>query len=113
MADQFLVDTAHSGEETLERIEPVMPDIILLDVVIGGMDGYAVCSALRAQIAVAFPLDTLKIDRSFVTALGTGATGKSVVHAIVALVQGLKLKVSAEGIKTQARADRLRRNDRK
>ncbi|EIC20431.1 PleD family two-component system response regulator [Thiorhodovibrio frisius] len=33
LPDQFLVDTAHSGEEALERIERVMPDIILLDVI--------------------------------------------------------------------------------
>lgn len=57
-----------------------------------------------------FPLDILKIDRSFVTDLGSGAAGESVVRAIVALAKGLDLGVIAEGIETRAQADWLEAN---
>jgi adenylate cyclase len=41
--------TAMSGEEALDRVATANPDLILLDVVMPGMDGYAVCQALRAD----------------------------------------------------------------
>lgn len=57
-----------------------------------------------------FPLDILKIDRSFVTELGAGGAGETVVRSIVALAKGLGLKVVAEGVETAAQADWLRAN---
>jgi CheY-like chemotaxis protein len=44
----YTVLTATSGEQALELVERERPDLILLDVVMPGMDGYAVCEALRA-----------------------------------------------------------------
>ena len=43
----YAVLTATSGEQALELVERERPDLILLDVVMPGMDGYAVCQALR------------------------------------------------------------------
>ena len=43
----YTVLTATSGEEALELVERERPDLILLDVVMPGMDGYAVCQTLR------------------------------------------------------------------
>jgi adenylate cyclase len=43
----YEVLTANSGTEALDRIRSEPPDLILLDVVMPGMDGYAVCQALR------------------------------------------------------------------
>ncbi|MBK5969160.1 MULTISPECIES: putative bifunctional diguanylate cyclase/phosphodiesterase [Thiorhodovibrio] len=51
-----------------------------------------------------FPLDILKIDRSFVMELGTGGASETVARAIVSLAEGLGLKVIAEGIETQEQA---------
>ncbi|MFO7878043.1 MAG: bifunctional diguanylate cyclase/phosphodiesterase, partial [Desulfovermiculus sp.] len=49
-----------------------------------------------------FPVDELKIDRSFISSLGTGRDNHRIVQAIVELALGLKLKMVAEGIETQA-----------
>ena len=43
----YTVVSATNGEEALELVERERPDLILLDVVMPGMDGYAVCQALR------------------------------------------------------------------
>lgn len=48
-AKGYTVDRASSGDEALRRIEKQVPDLVLLDVVMPGTDGYAVCRALRAR----------------------------------------------------------------
>ena len=48
-----------------------------------------------------FPLDKLKIDKSFVTALGRSANGGVVIQAIVALGRALGLSVLVEGVETE------------
>ena len=54
------------------------------------------------------PLDTLKIDRSFVTDMVAGADGKALVAVIVNLAHALKLKVVAEGVETEEQLHELR-----
>lgn len=49
LAGQFLIDTARSGEEALECFTRVTPDLVLLDVMMDGIDGFEVCAALRAR----------------------------------------------------------------
>ena len=62
-----------------------------------------------------FPLDKLKIDRSFVTALGSSANGGVIIQAIVALGRALGLSVRGRGRGNRAAtrfvaAGRLRRD---
>lgn len=47
------------------------------------------------------PLDSLKIDRSFVSRITQSGEAASIVSTIVALGQSLKLKVVAEGVETE------------
>ncbi|WP_200327794.1 putative bifunctional diguanylate cyclase/phosphodiesterase [Thiocystis violacea] len=54
-----------------------------------------------------FPLDTLKIDRSFIIELGEDPTDAAIVSAIVALSRGLNLSTIAEGVETQAQRNLL------
>jgi diguanylate cyclase (GGDEF)-like protein len=55
-----------------------------------------------------FPLDKLKIDRSFVVALGNSANGGVIVQAIVALGRALGLSVLVEGVETEQQRVLLR-----
>jgi EAL domain-containing protein (putative c-di-GMP-specific phosphodiesterase class I) len=55
-----------------------------------------------------FPLDKLKIDRSFVTALDNFANGGVIIQAVVALGRALGLTVVVEGIETEQQRVLLR-----
>ena len=54
------------------------------------------------------PVDTLKIDRSFVIGMTAGPQGLALVSTIIGLAQALKLKVVAEGVETEEQARLLR-----
>jgi EAL domain-containing protein (putative c-di-GMP-specific phosphodiesterase class I) len=54
------------------------------------------------------PIDTLKIDRSFVTAMTEDADDMAIVSSIIALAHGLDLKVVAEGVETEEQRKLLR-----
>jgi len=53
------------------------------------------------------PIDILKVDRSFVGELETSRESAALVAAIVAMGQGLRLDVVAEGVETRAQLQRL------
>jgi diguanylate cyclase (GGDEF)-like protein/PAS domain S-box-containing protein len=53
------------------------------------------------------PVDTLKIDRSFVEGLGDDVQDAAIVHSVVALARTLRLNVVGEGVETQAQAAQL------
>jgi diguanylate cyclase (GGDEF)-like protein/PAS domain S-box-containing protein len=54
------------------------------------------------------PVNTLKIDRSFVTDMTTGPQGLALVSAIIKLAHALKLNVVAEGVETERQSRVLR-----
>ncbi len=64
--------------------------------------GYSSLSVLTR-----LPVDTLKIDRTFVRELGAAGAGDTVVMAILALAKALSLRVVAEGVETTAHAEAL------
>ncbi len=55
-----------------------------------------------------FPVEAIKIDRSFVTGLGLEADDTSIVEAVVRLGHSLGLTVVAEGVETPLQLNRLR-----
>ena len=54
------------------------------------------------------PVDTLKIDRSFVIDMANGEDGLTLVSVIINLAHALKLKVVAEGVETDEQLRQLR-----
>ena len=54
------------------------------------------------------PVDSLKIDRSFINDVGRAEAGASIVGAVIDMAKKLKLSTVAEGVETQAQAMLLR-----
>ena len=72
----FKVMAAKDGEKVLERVVHIKPDLILLDILMQGMDGFEICHRLKQNEATK---DTPVI---FITAVKTGAIDK---------IKGLKI----------------------
>lgn len=54
------------------------------------------------------PVDTLKIDKSFIDDIGRNESADTMVHGIVALAHGLRMRVIAEGVETHQQLELLR-----
>jgi EAL domain-containing protein (putative c-di-GMP-specific phosphodiesterase class I) len=66
--------------------------------------GYSSLSYLKR-----FPLSTVKIDRSFVNDLSHDSDAQALTHGIITLAHGLRMKVVAEGVETEAQLAQLHR----
>ena len=66
--------------------------------------GYSSMSYLQR-----FPIDKLKIDRSFISDVASNSGDASIVRAIISLAHGLRLKVIAEGVESEEQLSILKR----
>ena len=65
--------------------------------------GYSSLSYLKR-----FPIDTIKIDRSFVNDIDTSSDDAEIIHTIINMGQTLNRKIIAEGVETKAQLDILK-----
>ena len=89
-------------EESIKTLEKLSEMGVLVSVDDFGT-GYSSMSYLRR-----FPIDHLKIDRSFLSEITARSDDASIVGAIVSLAHNLRLKVIAEGVETTAQLDLLK-----
>ena len=68
--------------------------------------GYSSLSYLQK-----FPIDTLKVDQSFVRQIGAGLGDTAIVTAVLSMARSLKLRVVAEGVETKTELDFLQAHD--
>jgi diguanylate cyclase (GGDEF)-like protein len=68
--------------------------------------GYSSLSYLKR-----YPINTLKIDQSFVQGLGCNSGDEAIVNAIIAMARSLGFKTLAEGVETAAQLDYLSHNE--
>jgi diguanylate cyclase (GGDEF)-like protein len=90
--------TETTAVQDVEFTKTVLQDIQHMGVRISMDDfgtGYSSLSYLQQ-----LPLDSLKIDRSFITDLATNPKDSQIVTAIVSMAHGLRLNVIAEGVET-------------
>jgi len=82
------VEEAGTGEEALERVRSIAPDLVLMDVNMPGMGGIAAAEQMRAQLpAVPISLLTANVQtatRERATQLGIGFMEKPITEARIA-----------------------------
>ena len=68
--------TASSGEQALEKLSDAIPDLVLLDIVMPGIDGYEVCRRIRNNPATAYlpvVMITASGDQEKISSIRAGA----------------------------------------
>lgn len=116
--DEILLETeTHPSAVKLEITESLLMQ--------GGEAGFAILNALRARgfslslddfgtgysslsYLHRFPINTLKIDRSFVQKLEPGVSSVEIVRSITQLARSLRMDVVAEGVETNAQSEQLK-----
>jgi diguanylate cyclase (GGDEF)-like protein/PAS domain S-box-containing protein len=99
ITENVLMSSAETVQQTLARIRTLGVELYLDDF----GTGYSSLSYLHR-----FPIDVLKIDRSFVCRIGAKGENSEIARAIATLAQGMGLGVIAEGIETPEQLAELR-----
>jgi EAL domain-containing protein (putative c-di-GMP-specific phosphodiesterase class I) len=100
LTETFLMQDLESTAGVLRALKDMGVQLALDDF----GTGYSSLSYLKR-----FPIDTLKIDRSFVRDLTTDADDASIVNAVISMGKSLHMQVVAEGVETREQLAFLKR----
>jgi len=100
LTESVVMEDAEQTIETLGQLKALGVQLAIDDF----GTGYSSLSYLKR-----FPVDVLKVDRSFVDGLATSQQDAAIVQGIIALAQSLGLTVTGEGIETEEQAAYLTR----
>lgn len=99
ITENMLMDDVEGSVETLHRLKDLGVQLAIDDF----GTGYSSLSYLKR-----FPIDKLKVDRSFITHVTTDPGDASVTQAIIAVAHNLGLSVTAEGVEEKSQLEFLR-----
>ncbi|MEA2374911.1 MAG: hypothetical protein QOD53_1374, partial [Thermoleophilaceae bacterium] len=99
ITESVLISEADSPWNTLQALKKLGVTLMLDDF----GTGYSSLSYLKR-----FPVDVLKVDRTFVDGLGSEAEDSAIVKAVVGMACALDLSVVAEGVETEQQVECLR-----
>ena len=102
ITENMLMDDVEGAVETLHKLKALGVYLAIDDF----GTGYSSLSYLKR-----FPIDKLKVDRSFITNVTTDPSDASVTQAIIAMAHSLGLTVTAEGVEEASQLAFLRQND--
>lgn len=109
-------------ERAAERIDIEITESMLMEDIKGSIDKLKAVQALGLHVALddfgtgysslsylaRLPINSLKIDRSFITQMSKSPEQMAIVSTVISLARALNLKVCAEGVETEEQANLLR-----
>ena len=101
LTESLLLDATDDTRQQLERLKNLGLTLAMDDF----GTGYSSLSYLKK-----FPIDVIKIDRSFIKDIPDNQDDMEITSAVIAMAHNLKLQVVAEGVETAAQLAFLRRN---
>ena len=102
ITESVLMKDADRTIDTLNRLKAIGVQLAIDDF----GTGYSSLSYLKQ-----FPIDRLKIDRSFIKTITANADDRAIACAVIAMADNMKLKVTAEGVETVGQMNLLQQEN--
>ena len=99
LTESLIVEDSESVSATLTKLRALGVQVQIDDF----GTGYSSLGYLHR-----LPIDTIKIDRTFIRKMGVNGNGSEIVRTILALAHALGMKVIAEGVETADQLDKLK-----
>jgi len=98
LTESMLMESVERNIETMRQLKALGVSLAIDDF----GTGYSSLRYLQH-----FPIDVMKIDRSFISEIGNGRQDSVIIRATIALAQSLNLRVVGEGVETEEQLDFL------